>query len=273
MRKTFHTPGPTSLYVELGAGQVTVRATETDETHVTVDGPDAEETTVDQRGDEIAVVAPERRSGLLGFGRSLTVTVTLPHDSDLTTKFGSADLEVTGRVGSVRVKTGSGAVRLGDLTGDAVIKTGTGDVEVASSLGDLRVKAGSGALRVGRTGGTAVLATGSGRISVDTTEDETVAKTGSGDVVVGSAEADVSLTSGSGDLEVGSFSRGELRAKTATGNVVVGVVGGIPVWTDVSSVTGEVRSNLRGAGRPEEGQDHIEIRATTVSGDVVLNQL
>ena len=45
------------------------------------------------------------------------------------------------------------------------------------------------------------------------------------------------------------------------------------MWTDVSSVSGHVRSDLVGAGQPEEGQDYLEIRATTVSGDVTLTQL
>jgi len=45
------------------------------------------------------------------------------------------------------------------------------------------------------------------------------------------------------------------------------------VWTDVSCVSGSVSSNLTGAGQPEDGQDYIEIRATTVSGDISLAQL
>jgi DUF4097 and DUF4098 domain-containing protein YvlB len=273
MRKTFHTPGPASLYIELGSGQVVISATETDETAVNVEGPDAEDTTVEQRGDQIVVIAPQRRSGLLGLGGDLAVTVSLPHGSDLTTKLGSADLEVTGRLGSTRVKSGSGEVRVDKLSQDAVVKSGSGNVQVASSTGDLRVKTGSGHVQVGRTEGTAVVATGSGRVSLDATEAETMVKTGSGDVLVGSAGADVSMTSGSGDLEVASVSRGAVTAKTASGSVVVGVVGGVPVWTDISTLSGHVRSNLVGAGQPAEGQDHIEIRATTVSGDVVLTQL
>jgi DUF4097 and DUF4098 domain-containing protein YvlB len=273
MHKTFHTPGPTSLYVELDSGQVVIRATETDETHVDVEGKDAQDATVEQRGDQVVVIAPERRGGFLGFGSNLNVTVSLPHGSDLAAKLGSADLEVTGSLGSTRVKSGSGEVRLDRLTQDAVVKCGSGHVQVTSSSGDLRVKTGSGHVQMGRTEGTVVVATGSGRVGLDDSAAEAVVKTGSGDVVVGSAGADVSMTSGSGDLEVASVVRGAVTAKTASGTVVVGVVGGVPVWTDISSVTGHVRSNLVGAGQPEEGQDHIEIRASTVSGDVVLNQL
>ena len=143
----------------------------------------------------------------------------------------------------------------------------------ASSLGDLRVKTGSGHVQLGRVAGSTVVSSGSGRVTVDATEDETVAKTGSGDVRIGEASSHVAMSSGSGDLDVGAIRRGELKAKTASGDVRVGVPAGIPVWTDLSCVSGSVRSNLEGAGRPTEGQDHIEIRATTVSGDITLSQL
>lgn len=272
MHKTFHTPGPTSVYVEIGSGRVNAHATDTDETAVTVEGRDADGATVEQQGDQIVVIGP-RRSGFLPFGGDLTVTVTMPSESDLSTKLGSADVGVTGRLGAVRVKSGSGDVDLDQVTADAVVQTGSGDVRIDTALGDLRVKSGSGSVQVGRSTASSVITTGSGRISLDSAEAETVAKTGSGDVRIGTATDQVSLSSGSGDLEVAAVDRGVVKAKTASGDVQVGVPGGVPVWTDISSVTGHVSSNLVGAGEPAEGQDYVEIRATTVSGDVLLNQI
>ena len=273
MRHTFQTPGPTSLYVEVGSGSVTVETADTHETDVVVEGRAAEEVLVEQRGDEIVVKDPQRRGGFLGLGSDISVTVRLPHDSDLAVKVGSADLAAAGRYGSVRVKSGSGDVSLDEATGDAVIVTGSGDVRVRRSGGDLRLKTGSGSVQAGRLDGTSVLTSGSGRIAVDSTNDETVAKTGSGDVRIGEADSTVSVTSGSGDLEVGSVRRGAVRAKSASGDVLVGVPAGVPVWTDISCVTGSIRSTLQGAGEPADGQDHVEIRATTVSGDITLTQL
>jgi hypothetical protein len=52
----------------------------------------------------------------------------------------------------------------------------------------------------------------------------------------------------------------------------VGIPSGVPVWTDVSTLTGSVTSNLVGAGEPAEGQPYVELRAKTVSGDVRLEQ-
>jgi hypothetical protein len=38
-------------------------------------------------------------------------------------------------------------------------------------------------------------------------------------------------------------------------------------------VTGDIRSDLVGAGEPADGADHIEVRAKTATGDIVLRQL
>lgn len=273
MEQTFSTPTPISLHVEIQSGSVRVEAVETAETHVHVDGRDADEVTVEQRGDEVVVLAPTRMGGFFGGGSSLRVTVSLPQGSNLAVRTGSADVVARGRYGAVRIKSGSGGVRLDELTGPSTIDTGSGDIEVDRSRDELRVKTGSGEVEVGLATATLVVATGSGDISIGTAEAGTALKTGSGDIVVHDARTDVSAMTGSGDVQVGRITRGVVKAKAASGTIHVGVPAGIPVWTDVSCVTGSVRSNLQGAGQPEEGQDHIEIRATTVSGDVTLAQL
>ena len=66
--------------------------------------------------------------------------------------------------------------------------------------------------------------------------------------------------------------RGRITAKGASGDIAIGVVAGVPVWTDITTVSGQIRSDLQGAGQPEEGQDHVEVRAKTVSGDIVLTE-
>ena len=98
-------------------------------------------------------------------------------------------------------------------------------------------------------------------------------KSGSGDMRVRHAEQDVALSTASGDLVIDEMHRGQLAAKNVSGDIRVGIPAGIPVWTDISSMTGSVRSDLEGAGEPAEGQDFIEVRAKTISGDVFLEQL
>ena len=237
MQKSFQTPGPVSLYVEVGSGGVTVHTDAVSETVVDVNGRNTDDVIVEQRGDEIVVIARQRGGSFLGRGQELDIHVSAPFDSRLTTKLGSADVRVLGRIGESMLRSGSGDVSIEDASAGVSVETGSGDVRIQTSNGALQVKSGSG------------------------------------DLTVDEAHHDVLLSTASGDLVVGEVHRGQLTAKNVSGDVRVGIPAGIPVWTDVTTMTGSVRSNLDGAGEPSEGQDYIELRAKTVSGDIILEQL
>lgn len=274
MDRTFDTDGHVSLYVELGSGGVDVRTHDRDQVVVSVDGDDAEDTTVERRGDRIVVIGPQRRAGFFGGGRELDlqVSVTVPEGTDLTTKLGSADLVTTGPLGQVALKSGSGDIRLETANSEVQVETGSGDVSLGIVAGDLRTKSGSGDVAVQELGGSGSIATGSGDVEVHHASSDVHVKTGSGNLRVHHPEGDVSLATASGDLTVDLMGTGQLAAKNVSGDIRVGVPGGVPVWTDVSTLTGSVRSNLAGAGQPADGQEFLELRAKTVSGDIVLEQ-
>jgi DUF4097 and DUF4098 domain-containing protein YvlB len=268
----FETPHPVALHVEIGKGSVQVVATETRESLVEVTGRDADDVHVEQSGDRISVLA-RQRPGFLGGDSRLDVRVTVPTDSDLAVRTGSADVTVDGTVASCQVRSGSGSVRMDTLAGPGTIETGSGDIAVEEVLGELRVKSGSGDVNIGHTASAVAISTGSGDVEIGATEGPTVVKTGSGDLKVADAQTDVSLSTGSGDLVIGAAQRGRVTAKGASGDVRVGIPAGIPVWTDVTTVSGQIRSSLSGAGEPAEGADHVELRAKTVSGDILLTEV
>lgn len=272
MQKTFSTPEPVELYVELGSGTLSLRTEAGTETVVDVEGKYADEVTVEQRGNQIAVIAP-RRAGFLGNGNQLDVHVSLPHDSGLTTRLGSAHLTATGRLGTAALKTGSGDIDLEEVSGELTVESGSGDITLGAVEGSVRIKSGSGDVNAGRFGADASISTGSGDVEIGIAREGVQVKSGSGDMRVREAMDGVALSTASGELVVDALRRGELKASNVSGDIRVGIPGGIPVWTDVSTVTGRVRSSLVGAGQPEEGQDFIELRAKTVSGDIHLDQL
>jgi DUF4097 and DUF4098 domain-containing protein YvlB len=272
MNKTFTTPDPVALYVELGAGSLTVEAADTDESRIEVTGPRAEEFTVEHNGRNLAVLAPKGR--FFGIGSDdHVVRVVVPVGSDLATKTGSADTEAIGTLGSVSLKTGSGDVELDRTEGVVVVDSGSGDIRCHEAGAEVRIKSGSGDIDLGEVHGTTGISTGSGDVVIGVARERTVIKTGSGDLELKRSESDVSLTTASGDLTIGHAPRGKITAKNVSGDVRVGIPAGTPVWTDVNTVTGSVASNLESAGKPAEGQDYVELRATTVSGDVRLVQV
>jgi DUF4097 and DUF4098 domain-containing protein YvlB len=268
----FDTPSPVALYVEIGAGEVDVTATDTAESRVQLSGRHADEVEVTCDGRDLRIVAPKRRTGFFTSDDSINATIVVPSGSDLAVRTGSADLGVVGEVGGAHVKTGSGEVRIDVITGPATIETGSGDVEVEEARSELRIKCGSGDVTTRYAASSVAVSTGSGDVQIGTNHGPALVKTGSGDVRVVEADSDVSLVTGSGDLQIETARRGRFSAKGASGSIHVGIPAGTPVWTDISTVSGRIHSDVEGAGEPAEGADHVELRATTVSGDVILTQ-
>jgi DUF4097 and DUF4098 domain-containing protein YvlB len=269
----FETHEPVDLTVETGKGTVSVTCTDTTESTVTVEGRDADDVRVELNGRQLDVIAPKNRGGFFGGDGELHVRVVVPTASNVAVKTGSADVSIEGDAGATMVKSGSGDVGIQTSRGPALVETGSGDIEVDHAQAELRVKSGSGDVKLGHGGGAVAVSTGSGDVEIGTSDAATVVKTGSGDLRVGESRDDVSLATGSGDFMIERAHRGRLTIKGASGDVLVAVPAGTPVWTDLTTVSGSIRSSLDGAGQPAEGQDHIELRAKTVSGDIVLTQI
>ena len=288
MHHTFETPHPVELYVELGSGHLRTEATSTNDatdgatdgatgrTTVEVTGPRAEDFTVEQSGDQVAVVAPHGR-GVFGPTHAHRVTVRVPAGSSVATRTGSAATTLTGELAELRLTSGSGDVEVEQATGPVTVESGSGDVRLHHVGGDLRVKSGSGDVGVGEAHGNTSVSTGSGDVHLGVVRGRVSLKSGSGHLRVERPEADVVLSSASGrqsvDHVVVTDGVVSITSTTASGGLRVGVPRGIPVWTDLQAVSGRVTSGLDSLGPPEPGQGHLEVRATSVSGDIRLEQV
>lgn len=269
---TFATPEPVLLYVENGSGHVAVAARDTDQAEVRLSGRRADEVTVHFDDGRLSVLAPKQRGFFAGDGK-IGMDIVVPTESGVAVRSGSADVVLTGTVGETEVKSGSGDVSVDRLGGAAVVDTGSGDVTVTEALADLKVRSGSGDVRLDAAHGSTSISTGSGDVRIGRSHSPVVVKTGSGDLEVVEAETDVAMATGSGDTTIRTIRSGRISSKGASGDVHVGIPDGTPVWTDISSVSGRVTSQVRGVGEPEEGAPYVEVRATTVSGDVVLTNV
>jgi DUF4097 and DUF4098 domain-containing protein YvlB len=271
VERGFDTPAPIDLFVENGSGSVAITATETQRTTVHVAGKYADEVSISQDGEGVSVVAPKLRGGFFGNDTKLDIDVVVPTGSRVVVKTGSADIEVSGTVGATKIKSGSGEVVLDVVDDVAVVDTGSGDIRIEEARGELRIRSGSGDVVIGSST-TAAVSTGSGDVQLDRTSGPVIVKTGSGDLEVGEASGDVAMNTGSGDTVIRKVRRGKITSKGASGDVRIGIPEGTPVWTDIRTVTGHLSSAIEGVGEPEPGADSVELRATTVSGDVVLVQ-
>jgi DUF4097 and DUF4098 domain-containing protein YvlB len=273
MRHEFQVGGPVEALVELRSGDVHVTAADATTTvTVEVTGTRADSVVVESRGGQVVVQEPHR-SGFLSSRGDLHVALVVPAGSALVGKLGSATVRGTGELGAVRLATGAGDIVLGTITGEALLRTGAGDITVEALDAESEVKAGAGTISVGRVTAPTQLKTGAGGIDVGHASAPIMLKSGSGDLSVGDASQDATLSAASGDIRIGRMARGQASLKNVSGNIRLGVPHGTPVWTDISTGTGRVRSTLAPTGAPEQGQDHVEVRARSVSGDIYLEQL
>ncbi|NLG20822.1 MAG: DUF4097 domain-containing protein [Actinomycetales bacterium] len=275
MDRTFETPAPPDLSIEIGSGRVEVLAGETNgRTLVTVTGKGADETTVEQHGNSIAIIGPRSRHGFsFTFGSNqLAVRVSTPRGSGLATKLGSADLVATGVLGTCALRSGSGDNQVEDV-GDLEVTCGSGDLQVGAVTGNASVRSGSGEVRIGTVTGNVETVTGSGDIVLGSVSGQAGAKSGSGDVRIEQSDHGARVTTASGDIAVDRLGGGSLEARTASGDLTVAVAPGLPAWTDIHTLTGDVTSTLLSLGQPAEGEPYVELRLRSVSGDIVVGHL
>jgi len=276
----FQTPHPVDLKVEINSGEVDITTSDTTETTIELEaihgdsyaGELIANARVDQHGDKISLIMPKSKGGIFG-GRKgqVRATVTVPHESSLRIDTGSADLQARGRYGSASIRSGSGDIDLGQIaSGD--IQAGSGEVEVERVLGSVKVKTGSGDVNVGPVGNDGDVVAGSGDVVLDTIGGVLRVKTGSGDVVVEGGGERIDAMAGSGDVLLKRVDRGEVQAKTGSGDVTIGVATGTAAYLDIQTVTGDVKSSLENTAGPVDGDSKVSISVTSGTGDVVLQR-
>lgn len=260
--RTFETPGPVLVSVETAVGEVVVTTHDAPRTEVDVVAlrddeatrKAVEETRVEQRGDTVVVEVPKRSGSWLGREPRLRVEVRAPHGTSLAFTTASADVTAHGRLGDVRGRTASGDVTV-PAAESVRVETASGDLRIGDVAGDAELRSASGDVRVATVGGT-----------LD-------ANVVSGDLRVASAAQGGSAAAVSGAIELGAVTEGALTVRSVSGDVTVGVTRGSRVHVDVSTVSGDLKSDFDLGDSAAEGEGPmLDVRGKTVSGDVRLRR-
>lgn len=255
----FTAAGPIKADLRLPAGSVNVTAANTDKVSVSLTASSGagerllDDTEVSFEHETLRVLTPKRTS--IRGNASLDLTVELPEGSSVTVEAASADLDFTGTLGRLHANTASGDVRAERVAGDVALTTASGDVRLGDASGDARVSTASGDVMVHRADG------------------DIIAKTASGDVWIGRAGKSVTAKTASGDVHIDSIASGLADAKTVSGDVTVAVAPGTGVYLDISTLTGDVSSELESDDSvAAEGEATLTVSCRTVSGDVRLTR-
>ncbi len=257
MEQTFDTSGGLHLEVHIPAGTIQVRAEETSQTHVSIQGERAPEDfriVLDDRpggGHHLTVEYRERNKRFGWRGSDLRVNLTVPLGTIVVCDTGSADLEVSGKIRALTFRSGSGDCRFDDVDGEVSVKGASGDVAGAMIGGGLSFTTASGDVRIRHVVG------------------DIVGKVVSGDISLGTIAASARLASVSGDVEIGSVATGSTSIRSVSGDVEIGVARGARVYLDINSTSGDTTCDLDmtetagGSGGPD-----IELQVGSVSGDI-----
>jgi DUF4097 and DUF4098 domain-containing protein YvlB len=278
---TFDTPEPISAVIDLVVGDVSVTASDRDDTVVEVRPSDAshepdvraaEQTRVEYAAGRLLVKAPRQRGlGLFGKPGSIDVTIDLPAGSRVQGDTSVGAFRCTGRLGECRFKTSTGDVQL-DHTGALDLNTGAGAVTVDRVVGHAEVSTGSGRVRLREIDGTAVVKNSNGDTWVGGVTGDLRASAANGNIAIDRAAAGVTANTANGDVRVGEVARGSASLKTACGEVEIGIRAGSAARLDAHTHFGRVHNRLDSVDAPQPSDETVEVRARTSYGDIVIRR-
>ncbi|TMK73965.1 MAG: DUF4097 domain-containing protein [Actinobacteria bacterium] len=264
----FDTPGQVRLDLEIPFGRIEIETGSGETTHVSLEGNESysreliEGARVEshQRGERSDVVVEVRSRGFMfSLGRTpeIRLRVVCPPEAGVNVRTKSADMTARGSYRSVEVKTASGDIEIDEVSGDLRVKTASGDVSVQEVGGQTEIQSTSGDVALQRAGA------------------DVVAKLVSGDLWIRDAAASIHANTVSGDQRFEAVLGGTIEATAISGDVYVGVRRGSRVYVDANTVSGSTSSEFDLGDAPqEEAPDAdapmVEVRAKTVSGDIVL---
>ena len=259
----FPVSGPISATVRISSGSLRFVAEQRDSVVVDVrpgNSSDAArqaaaETIVEMTADGLIIETPQARGFIVRRSPSVDVTVRLPSDSRIMARTASADVTVDGRLAGADINTASGDTRIEHVTGDLRRHSASGDTHFRRVDGALNADGASGDVRGGIVGGDLTTKSASGDVDRR------------GDRRIGAGEQRVRR------LPARQRRRGQTNIHSASGDVLIGVAEGTAVWMDVSTISGDTRSELNVSDSSPTGSSAtLELSIRTVSGDVIIRR-
>ena len=165
--RSFETPHPIAITVDLALGDLRVSAGDRADTIVSVQPTDpskpadvtaANDARVEYADGRLTINAPKswRRFSPFDHAGSVQVTIDVPTGSSLEASSSLGDLQVDGELDRCRVKAAMGNIRV-DHCGPLTLKTGYGNVDVDHVEGDADINTGSGDVRIGTVVGLSLI--------------------------------------------------------------------------------------------------------------------
>ena len=242
--KTFAVAKGGGLELDTKAGSIAVNVWDKNEITVTVQGiqdADRQYLTMTQTGNKLKVSfqPPELRAQRSNIQFDLSLPVKF--DQDLRTGGGGVKVaNLQSIAGNVRIVTGGGEIKIGDVNGDLNVRTGGGNVTCGFSRGTANIQTGGGNILARGAGRDINISTGGGAITIEEAAANTVATTGGGNLSVNKSSGKLTMSTGGGNISIRN-SNGDLSVSTGGGNLAFkNVTGSITGRTGGGGISAEI---------------------------------
>jgi DUF4097 and DUF4098 domain-containing protein YvlB len=271
---TFNTPAPISVTVDIVFGDITFTAGDRTDTVVEVRPVDptweldvkaAEQAVVEFTDGKLQVKHPKLRNLLSSKYGAVEVLVALPTGSDVQGNTARGGYVVSGAVGSCRLKTPTGDIRV-ERAASVELRTTGGKVTVDHVTGQAEVRANRD-IRIRQVDGGAAVKNIGGDSWVGAVGGDLRVSSANGHITVDVARADVDARTASGDVCVREVGTGAVDLYTAIGEVEIGVPQHTAVRLDANTTAGRVLNYLEA---PEQSDRSVKVRARSHGGNIIV---
>ncbi len=283
--RTFAVSGQDALVVDGGAGNVHVHQGQSNQ--IVVQGRKQGrgfftnlndlQVKYTQDGNTVTVSVP--RSEAFLDSKWVDLDIAVPTTTDLTVRSGSGDMKIEDVSGKTAIQTGSGDIQLQNVTGEATLSSGSGDMNIVQTHfnGQSSIKTSSGDVSFDGTfdeAGTYDIESGSGDIKGSNLAGLVTLRTNSGDVELHrvSLRGSSSLRTGSGDIHFdGSLSAdGGYTMETGSGSVEATLPASSTVRVSTTTGSGSVHNDFANVREGNSSSPTLSIR--TGSGNITVRK-
>lgn len=232
----------------------------------------AQQVRVDYTNGTLRVTGPKGRT--FDFSRktrSVEVSIELPSGSQVSAELAVGDIRCTGQLGQCRLKTSVGNV-LVERAGPLRLEASAGHLTADRISGDAEIRTGTGKIQIGEVTGTAVVKNSNGDTTVDAVTGDVRVRAANGAIDIGRAGAGVDAKTSNGNIRLGEVVRGSITLGTAMGNLDIGIAEGTAAWLEVDTSFGNVTNRLDDTTGPDETDQTVEIRGRTSFGDITIHR-
>lgn len=229
---------------------------------------------LEQKGDTIRI--GKEMSSMRNI--SITYTIQVPHDTEVSATVASGTQTVRGVRGPVKVQAASGSIYVEHIDRDAQLTNSSGsvsatnvgdDVQISSSSGSVKVSSTKGDVRVNAIAGDIQIAKPGGRVEADTSSGSVSIQDASNDVKARAVSGRVAVQ---GDPVAGSY----WDLKTVSGSIQLNVPAAASFHLSAQALSGEIRTDIpimieeqgKHSLRARMGNGGARVEVQTVSGDI-----